>query len=334
MRSFFKKLIGFLLIGAIPLAIALFGYFYFDPFKVLYNYKDSSVLYTNPNRDYISTEMFLRNHNKYHYNSFVFGSSRSLAFRPGSWKKYLNKQDCLFKFDASGETIYGIYKKLKYLERIHAKIDNVLIILDVGNSFETDKNYEDHLFIKHPLTSEESYFIFQTTFFRAYLNPKFLFTFYVYKFTHRWEEWMSECIEDPSKNQYDSISNQQGSNFKENEITSNPAQYYLKHKDIFYTRKGERVSPIQKINEKQLIMLQEIVMILKRNNTKYKVVISPLYNQEKFSLNDMKILKNILENNLYDFSGKNSFTEPVTNYYETSHFRSSVADSILSIIYK
>jgi hypothetical protein len=120
----------------------------------------------------------------------------------------------------------------------------------------------------------------------------------------------------------------------ENEVTQYPAQYYIKHRNTFYTRSGERVDSIQRINNKQAFMLQEIIKIFRKNNTKYKVVISPLYDQVKFSQKDMIILKKIFRDKLYDFSGENSFTENKMNYYETSHYRPVVGDSILNIIYR
>ncbi|GEM_PF-1186102 len=51
-------------------------------------------------------------------------------------------------------------------------------------------------------------------------------------------------------------------------------------------------------------MLQEVKRILETSKINYKVVISPLYEQMKFSNQDYAILKNLFRNNLYDFSGK------------------------------
>ncbi len=81
-------------------------------------------------------------------------------------------------------------------------------------------------------------------------------------------------------------------------------------------------------------MLKEIKRILKKNNTNYKVVLTPLYEQIKYNPTDLIFLKNLFGSNLYDFSGKNSYTENQTNYYESSHFKPVIGDSILAIIYK
>ena len=81
-------------------------------------------------------------------------------------------------------------------------------------------------------------------------------------------------------------------------------------------------------------MLKEIKKIFEKHNTKYKVIISPLYNQTKLSIQDLATLKSIFQNDLYDYSGVNSFTQNIHNYYEKDHFRTLVGDSIFSIIYK
>src|SRR5215218_6448526 len=73
MRQFIKTLTCFSLIGITPVVALLSLYFYLDPFKVLRHYHDYSYPYVIPNRDYISTTMFINNYKKNRYNSFVLG---------------------------------------------------------------------------------------------------------------------------------------------------------------------------------------------------------------------------------------------------------------------
>jgi hypothetical protein len=78
----------------------------------------------------------------------------------------------------------------------------------------------------------------------------------------------------------------------------------------------------------------EIANVFKEHNTNYKIVISPLYDQmrlDSLSLNRIDYIFG--PENVYDFSGINRFTEPVYNYYESSHYRPHVAKQILEIIY-
>jgi len=333
MKKFIKRLAYFSLIGIIPIIALFSSYLYFDPFKVLKPYDDYSYPYVIPNRDYISTAMFIKNRENYSYNSFIFGSSRTLGFRPNSWQKYLSKNDKPFMFDASVESIYGIYTKLKYLDSTNAKINNALIILCRDASFQNSENHKGHLFIKHPSTSRENNLTFQGEFFKAYLHPKFLFAFYSYKILGAYKPFMSGYIENRNIT-YNTSSNEIKIIDQETEISQNPTEYYLKRKGIFYERTSEKTDSISRINEKQQFMLKEVKRILEKNHTNYKVILSPLYEQIKFNPSDIALLKKEFGNHLYDFSGKNSFTDDKNNYYETSHFRPNVGDSIFKIIYK
>ena len=135
MKPFLKKLLGFIVICFGPFFILLLGgYLYFDPFKVLYKYSDTEFNQVQKvvfpyNRDYMATELFLKNYPAYKYNSFIFCSSRSGATKTSEWRKYLNKDAVPFSYNAAGESVYGIYKKLLFLDSLHVKFDNVLIIL-------------------------------------------------------------------------------------------------------------------------------------------------------------------------------------------------------------
>jgi hypothetical protein len=275
----------------------------------------------------------MKNKNKYQYNSFIFGSSRTIAFRINSWKKYLKPTDNPFKFDASGDSIYGIWKKIVFLNKNKTKIDNALIVIDKGITFVYSEDQPGHLFIKHPLISGNSWYNFHRTFFTAYIKPGFLFSFFKFKLTNKYDESMEDYIE-KKEVKMDPITNEMIAEDQENEIINFPTEYYEKRKDIFYPRKGETISPIDSINVRQIEMMREIVDILKAQNSNYKVIISPLYDQVKFSPNDQRILNEIFVGHIYDFSGENEFTSSITNYYETSHYRPHVGDSILSTIYR
>ncbi|WEK21206.1 MAG: hypothetical protein P0Y49_08635 [Candidatus Pedobacter colombiensis] len=333
MEKFIKQLFAFILFTSIPFLIVFCGYLYFDPFKVINTYNDYSYPFVIPNRDYVSTEMFIKNYKKYHYNSFIFGSSRTIGYKPSSWKEYLSKDDVPFLFDASKESIYGIYTKLRYLDSVHVNIDNALIIICRDATFIETGNSSGHLYIKHPVVTRESRFDFQNEFFKAYVNPKFIFDFYFYKLTGTYRPFMAGVIEN-KRIKYDTISNQLIFLDREIEINNNPKHYYLDKKDVFYTRSGEKTDSVNRIKNVHTLMLNEIAMILKKHKTNYKIILSPLYEQIKFSPVDKRILTKIFGTNLYDFSGKNQFTESKTNYYENSHYRPIVGDSILKLIYQ
>ena len=66
-----KKFLLILSLVLVSPIILLFGlYLYTDPFRTLHSFNPNDIDATN--REYLSTELFLQNKDKYSYNSFVF----------------------------------------------------------------------------------------------------------------------------------------------------------------------------------------------------------------------------------------------------------------------
>lgn len=333
MEKFLKNSISFLFPLLVVFFIILGLYFVQDPFKVLRSYNDYSNPYVVPNRDHISTTVFLKNYKKYNYNSFVFGSSRTLAFKPESWSQYINEEDSkVFMFDASGESIYGIYTKIKFLDSLNIKLNNVLLILCSTTTFNNDANHTGHLGIKHYAVSGESMYSYHGEFVKAYFNPLFLFSYLSFKIYGKYKPSMNGYIENRGVI-YDTITNKMSLPKLDKEIESNPNEYYLKNDKIFYKR-GIKEQEISVITVKHRKMIAEIRAILEKHKSNYKVIITPLYDQVKLSPNDLLILNNEFGSKVHDYSGINSYTNNIKNYYETSHFMPHVGDSILKDVYK
>lgn len=331
-RKFIFKILVFILIGSIPVLILVLGYIYNDPFKILFKSINSNDGIIIPNRDFVSTERYLTNKNKYNYNSFIFGSSRSLAFRPTYWKQKLKSNDQPYAFDASGESIFGIYRKIKFLDSIKSDLNNVIILLCRDGTFKTTHNKKEFLYVTHPYISGDSWIEYNYIFLKAYLTPVFLLKYYSYKIINEYKPFMKGVIDDNSLST-DSITNEIKMVKWDNEIYIDRDKYYSERGNIFYKRNGERVDSVKQVNDTIYCMLREIKQIFDNNKTNYKIVISPLYDQIKYCPDDMCMLKEIFGDKLYDFSGKNSITDSLTNYYELSHFRPHVGDSIINKIY-
>lgn len=334
MKLFIKKIFLFFLIGTIPIILFLLGYLVLDPFKVIRKYDNYSNLHIIPNRDYVSTEMFLKNRNKEKYNSIIFGSSRTLAFNPDTWKKHIGNDARPFLFDASGETIFGIYKKLLFIEKLGDKIDNVIIVICPDITFQTTTNSTGHLFIKHPATSNESWISFHLTFLKSYFNTYFLRAYYQYTFTKNIRPFMFDYIEFRNI-QFHPITNSMTIEDKELEINIDPEKYYRDRKEIFWIRPEEIREYDEYIGITQEKMLKEIKRILIKKKSNYKIIISPLYDQKEINKKDLDKLNHIFDKSkVYNFSGINEITQNYKNYYESSHYRPNVGDSILNYIYK
>jgi hypothetical protein len=319
-----------------PLLLTIAVYAIYDPFDVLRHYDryytDSNIVY---NRDYISTEIFLANYRKERYDSFIFGNSRTLAFQCGEWRRYI-KAKGVFHFDASGESLYGIYKKIVFLDRQGVDLSNCLLLLDADTLMKVD-NYSDHLFIKHPKVSRESELAFQMEFLRAFMSPRncYFIAFLDYKMRNRVRPRFSKMFMQSSV-RYDPITNDMFIVGLEDVIERTGSKYYESKKDIFYKRdRKETGYTPQCIKATHKEYFTEIKKIFDKHNTNYRIIISPVYDQVYLNRIDLNYLENLFGNKyVFDFSGVNEYTDSVFNYYDNIHYRPFVGRKILETVYQ
>jgi hypothetical protein len=329
MTFFLKRLFVFL----IPLYIIVIVYFILDPFKVLYHYDDySKGTFLQLNRDYVSTQTYLNKNLKFKYNSFLFGSSRTVGISLTEWIKNLPPESKPFSFDASNENIYGIERKINLLKETHAKINNALILIcgDVFFNYQQDHNY---LYAKHPKLSGENIFSFHLKFIKAFLTHGFFIRYFDYILFSKQRPYMNGFLDFREVN-YNVENNNMDLKRADEEIQVDSTSYYLRMRDFFYKRpETKKVYPPQ-IGSNQIQLLENIKAIFDSNLTDYKIIISPLYNQIEINPVDLSKLNSIFGNDrVFNFSGVNRLTNEVGNYYESSHFRKLVGNNMLNSIY-
>ena len=113
-------------------------------------------------------------------------------------------------------------------------------------------------------------------------------------------------------------------------ITCDPSYYYehLISKEWLKLYPRDSVEQIGEsvISEEGICAMSQTGQMLAEHKTKYKLVISPCYNQLKLNPRDKEILDSIFGyENVYDYSGINQYTNDTLNYYENSHYRPKVA---------
>jgi len=330
-----KKFLLNVLLFALPFLIPVVLYVIMDPFKVIYKYAEqinSNKKYQITwNRDFQSTQLLLWNYKKYNYNSFIFGNSRSMFYQAKTWDK-LTKGNS-FHFNASSETLFGINGKLELLDRLNIPIDNALIIVD-ENALSGTKNSQGHLFIKHPEVSKESYLAFHFEMFKGFFSRATI-PFIQLFLTGEKKPYMEEYGIINNVWKHDMISNQVSYYVYDEQLKNDPNSYYADKLKLFYKRDTVQKFSKPVIYTAQKALLENIVSILKSHKTNYKIIVSPLYDQIKLNQTDLDYLKMLFgADHVFDFSGINSITNDYHNYYETSHYRPFICDSILSVIYK
>lgn len=332
-----KKFLLYIFLFVLPFIVIFLPYVITDPFQVLYHYDDYYIdngkgYYINTNRSFVSTQMYRQNKDHYKYDSFIFGSSRSGYFMVEDWKQYLQDSASCFHFDGYGESLYNTHKKLKFIDG-KSPIRNAMFCVERDFFWQDKQNY-GHLWVLPPCLVENNFGTFHIAFIRAYLNPKFLHAYIDFLITGKLKSYMFE----------NSIFEAPHSGYKLQYNECNGANRNIqKFSDEFY---GERLSsfPLRPdsitygfsvIKEAQKKMLYEIHDILVRNNTNYKVILNPIYDQLLFSTEDKEFLLTLFgNNNIVDFSGKNRITNDYHYYSDPAHFNEYIASELMRISYE
>ena len=104
----------------------------------------------------------------------------------------------------------------------------------------------------------------------------------------------------------------------------------LRKTGFLYERRDKPGYLSEQISDPEKSNLWSIKSLFEKHNTNHYVIITPLYDQNKFSASDQKILEECFVHRLYDFSGVNDFTNNVYNYPDRAHFQRYISKSILS----
>lgn len=323
-----KKFITEILLILVPFLLIILGtYVYTDPFCLSNSYplgEDTIGKYSCVNVAYQGIKVMDYYQDSIKYDSFILGSSRSEFYMIEDWKKYIGSATHPIHFSQSGDGLLGTLLRTRYLyERFHI-IKHLLIVID--RYWLGDVSIPNgHLFsMPWQVTGWQDYIAFHWDFIKAFYSIDY---------------WQSKSIsEQQFSKTYIPYYNENHKEYIENLIDSDTLQYQMSHWGRgsldFYERPTEeqQLEPI--IGKQQYELLLELRELLKNDGTDYRIVISPLYDQLKINDSDYQILCNLFGSDyVYDFSGKNDLTNPISNYYESSHYRSRVCGEIMRRIY-
>jgi len=224
----------------------------------------------------------------------------------------------------------AIYKKLQALEREHADLKNVLMILDKTSLAKTCLlTGSGH--ILPPDISGQNPVSAQLEFLQTFISPDILFPYLTYKLSGRINPSLK------SFNPYGRIRNpinNDAINPREKMIEKEGEQYWTNRKKEFPERSGKKTIARQVIHDAQKKLLLDIADVFRKHSTSVKIVIGPDYQQENIHPQDVMILKSIFgEQNVFDFTGINEYTADYHYFYEKGHYRPLLGDKLLKRIY-
>ena len=326
------------LLLAFPLLVFLSVYVATDPFKVIYthhfdNYYDWQ--HWEINRELAGTENLKERLAQNDVpDAYIFGNSRSLTYRCDTWESILGDHTKPFHFDAASESLFGVYHKVKYLNEKNIKIKDVLLVCDESLLSKVD-NAHDVTHIKHPDVSGESRYAFQANFIRGYFTNLFFIKHLDYLLFKKERKYMSDVFAiEPGYIFSNTYQNDYYYHKYDGMLMKDSVAYYVFKNDVFYDRSAKPQMSEAVLKEKQIAMLQEIKQIFDKDGTRFKIVISPLYDQKRINEADIKLLSELFgEKNVNDYSGKNEITASKTNYYESSHYKPYIANKIMMEVY-
>jgi len=326
------RLMKTLFLFGIPFFVIAIIYVIEDPFMVIHNYKDfNSRFFIHKNRDFVSSEMYLRNSKKYDYDSFIFGSSTALYTAPSVWGEFIEPKGLIYSFDASGENIAGVWSKIKFLNSSGCKINNALITID-KSLFSTFVN-DNPVFMKHYSIYPSSKLSFHYTYFLNYLDIRFLLAWSHYSVSNKFYPYMKDILESKPYH-YDTITNEYFNTGILEELRTDSVAYYTRRLNRFPQRGGYYIEADSVIDATESSMLKEIRGIFLEDSTNYKILICPSYDQVAFNRRDKEILDTIFDScNVFDFSGINTLTQDKSNFYDGLHFKKYVAKGMFQHMY-
>lgn len=321
-----KKIILKSLLLLIPFLFILGFFIIVDPLKAIHDISDptSSGVLMN---DRIHQANHLNNHNSKVYNGFIFGSSRSKAFKTVAWKAISNINFTPYHMGVNDETLYGIERKFYLLDSLDYTINHALIILD-PRILSLSKNHEAHIFREHYMSTGETKTNFYQHFFKAFLNIDFLKQYVDYKMYNRIDK-STNLLWNPGFT-FDKETGDIYYSRMDSEIKNDSINYYLKKQ--FPARKINTSK--KNIGDIELELLNRIKGILDKHKTKYSVILSPNYDLTVLCEEDINQLNTIFAKKfIFDYSMKMDLIGKKENYYEYKHFKPYIANTIMQNIY-
>lgn len=331
MKNRSRTLFSWIAVLAAPFALSLVGYLVADPFCVLHRRLYVPGFPVAINRDYASTEIYLRQQAAQRYDSFIFGSSRSAAFHCDDWKAAMHRPDArCFHFDAWKESLFGVEAKVRLVDALGSPLHDALIMIDGSLLAEVVPSAEP-IFRSHPRLTGQSRPGFQLDYLTDFYSNHFCLKYLDYALSGKVRGYMGQAFNGRGFTHL-VVTNDELFTVVDEKIAQQGEGYWRERADLFGPRTGG-TAPITILPE-QRRLLSSMAAIFTRHGTRVRVVVSPLYDQIGLHPVDVGALRAIFgQDNVVDFSGVNPLTADVHNYYETSHFRPPVARAILSTLY-
>lgn len=329
MRKFLLKILAFF---GIPLLLLGIIYLVVDPFRTLRPF--DLDYFDDTNRDYLSTELFLRNYPSQHYDSYIFGSSRACGINSYHWKKYLPEGANQYVFQSWSETLSGIDQKVTYLDEHGVQINNALVLIDIPGSFKTNQYPKEALTIKDYKFSRQPQWAFQGRLFYNYIQKP---SVWIKSISKRLSKESPEIV-------FDTVSNDWSKDNRNRDVCMAPDRDSLNNcsemaRDAFLSQFHNSSAQLvsgELINADLEAKLKHVAMVFESQKTDYHILVTPApcYTNDAINPKDLQKLIEIFGiTRVRDFSGVNELTSDCYNFSDPNHFGLNVGWKMIEEIY-
>jgi hypothetical protein len=329
MKKFVKRLFFFFLPAAVLFSVTVFLYYKRDVYADFEHTEDLNWRYFFQQLGDLSTKKLLAS--SVPYNSFIFGSSRSCSIYACYLQKH-QKGSEYFHYGNWNESIGGICSKLRTVDSLGYPIRNVVMYLDATVSFEGNGsvNPSDH----YLLTGEkkQQYIIRHFKSFFSNLDAdklKILLGIPVSGGIY------PNDILDPVRNDYNHLCSEEVIS-KYSQVKDDAAMRRivdsLSQSGFMHPRPKIQQYCDEQIGSDEQRYLKNIAGIFSRHQTRFWIIMTPLYDQKKLHPSDSSLLRKYFGQNVYDFSGINVITDNIYNFPDRHHFHASISKAIMDSV--
>jgi hypothetical protein len=313
----------------LPFMLLLFFYVWNDPFKVLRDYDDYDHSEVCLDEGSMSWYKFRKLREKVHYDSFIMGTSCTMAYRCEDWNNYIKGRP--YRFFGNADGIIDLYLKLDAVDRQPRQpIRNLLLIFD-RSLLAKDYVQTGPVGVMPSAVSHESEVSYQMTFVQEFFDPRFLLPYLQYRMTHRFTDGMTGIINPNGQTRQGDANDEFLPN--EQKIKEMGESYW---QSKTFKNFSDNSQPIREahpvIFNTQLTYLKKIKAICDKHHTNVKIVITPKNDRTVLNHRDVAIIENIFgKENVYNANYRCFFDKH--SYYDGSHYRLFVGRRIINDIY-
>lgn len=332
-----KRFVLLTLLALLPALLVVALYLVKDPFHVVRPYKGQvynpgDTITLTINWGYITVESYKYFDPQEHFDSFIFGSSLSGYYFIKDWQRHLPADARPFHFNASRETLYGMFNKLRYLWRRGVNIKHALLIIEDEMLMRQPMD-DDVLFVQHPQTAPNvSWWKFHQLYFNAYRHPEVVaYLLCPEAMTQRVLDEgyattdLSDRIEPINESYY---------RWADSVINVNPDAFYTPQHIAHYQLPLKELPCQPKITPHVNNMLRDIAGLLEKMGTDYQVIIPPHYGYEAISSDDLYAMELVFgPERVHDFSHDPQLGSDLHYYYDDGHLISRECGRLIDSAY-